>query len=109
MAMETAPIHESSVDEAAVDGWYEDRTIALTLLLSLTGFFVAAFFLSRSYVVILYLLTALVVAHYSAMRRQDRELPAFGLQRDIVRWPLWTIAGVIGLYLVVKVLLTVGA
>ncbi len=95
-------------DDGAVHAWFEDRAIALTLLLSLTGCFVAAFFLSRSYVVILYLLTALVVAHYSAMRRQDVELPAFALQADVLRWPMYSVAGVVVLYLVVKVMLAVG-
>lgn len=95
-------------DPAQVRAWFEDRAIALTLLLSLTGCFVSAFFLSRSYVVILYLLTALVVAHYSSMRQQDVELPAFALQADVVRWPLYALGGVVGLYIVVKVLLAVG-
>ncbi len=98
----------SEPDEGAVHAWFEDRAIALTLLLSLTGCFVAAFFLSRSYVVILYLLTALVVAHYTAMRRQDLELPAFALQADVLRWPIYAVTGVVGLYLVVKIMLAVG-
>lgn len=97
------------VDDAQVDAWYEDRAIALTLLLSLCGFFTAAFFLSRSYIVILYLLAALVVAHYTAMRDRNPALPAFGLQHDLVRWPVWSVAGVAGLYVMVKVLLAVGA
>lgn len=92
-------------DDEAIDAWYEDRAIALALLLSLCGFFVGAFFLSRSYIVILYLLAALVVAHYTAMRGRDEELPAFGLHQDLLRWPLWSVVGVVGLYLVVKVLL----
>lgn len=92
-------------DDAAIRAWYEDRAIALALLLSLCGFFVGAFFLSRSYIVILYLLAALVVAHYTAMRSRDGELPAFGLHQDMLRWPLWSVAGVVGLYLAVKVLL----
>ncbi len=92
-------------DPAAVDAWFEDRDMALTLLLSLCGFFTAAFFLSRSYLVVLYLLAALVVAHYTGMRRRNPELPAFSLQYDLLRWPLWSVAGVVGLYLMVKVLL----
>lgn len=101
-------VDQEAVDPEAVDAWFKDRAIALTLLLSLTGCFVAAFFLSRSYVVILYLLTALVVAHYGAMRRQDDALPAFALQADVVRWPVYAAGFVVGLYLVVKVMLAVG-
>lgn len=97
------------VDEADVAAWFEDRSIAFTLFLALCGFFTAAFFLSRSYVVVLYLLAALVVAHYTAMRSRNAALPAFGLQHDLVRWPLLAVGGVVGLYLMVKVLLAVGA
>lgn len=92
-----------------VDTWFEDRAIALTLLLALSGFFIAAFFLSRSYIVVLYLLAALVVAHYTAMRSRNDALPAFGLHHDVLRWPAFAVAGVAGLYLTVKVLLVVGA
>jgi hypothetical protein len=79
--------------------------LTLTLLLSLTGFFVAAFFLSRSYVIILYLLVAMVVAHYMRMRETYSSLPAFSLDKDLVRWPVYAVIGVIFLYVVVKVLL----
>ena len=75
------------------------------LLLSLTGFFTAAFFLSRSYVVILYLLVALVVGHYTRMRATYPSLPVFSLEKDLIRWPSYAVIGVIGLYLTVKVLL----
>lgn len=99
---------EAETRADAAQAWFQDRAIALTLLLSLVGCFVAAFFLSRSYVVIVYLLAALVVAHYTAMRRQDAALPAFPLQADLVRWPLVAAAAVVGLYLLVKVMLAVG-
>ncbi|MCY7353517.1 MAG: O-antigen ligase family protein [Lysobacter sp.] len=85
--------------------WLEDKAIALTLLLSLSGFFAAAFFLSRSYLVILYLLAALVVGHYVAMQARYPALPRFSLGQDVLRWPLWALAGVVGLYVMVKVLL----
>jgi O-antigen ligase len=96
---------DAGPDPEAVDAWFDDRDMALTLLLSLCGFFTAAFFLSRSYVIVLYLLAALVVAHYTGMRRRNPELPAFELQHDLLRWPLWAAAGVVGLYVLVKILL----
>ena len=68
-------------------------------------FFTAAFFLSRSYVVILYLLVALVVGHYTRMRATYPSLPVFSLEKDLIRWPSYAVIGVIGLYLTVKVLL----
>ena len=83
----------------------EGRAIAMALLLSLAGFFTCAFFLSRSYVVILYLLAALVVAHYTDMRRDDPELPHFTLSRDLLAWPFVGLGAAVALYVVVKVLL----
>jgi O-antigen ligase len=92
-------------DETVVGEWRDDRAVTLTLLLSLTGFFVAAFFLSRSYLVILYLLVAMVVAHYLRLRGTYPSLPAFTLDRDLVRWPVYAVVSVIFLYVMVKVLL----
>jgi O-antigen ligase len=96
---------EEEPDPAAIDAWFEDRDMALTLLLSLCGFFTAAFFLSRSYVVVLYLLAALVVAHYTGMRGRNPELPVFELPQDAARWAFWSAAGIVGLYVLVKVLM----
>jgi putative inorganic carbon (HCO3(-)) transporter len=98
-----------AADGEEVAAWFEDRAIAFTLFLALWGFFIAGFFLSRSYVVVLYLLAALVVAHYTAMRSRNDTLPAFGLHHDLLRWPLLAVGGVVTLYVVVKVLLVLGA
>jgi O-antigen ligase len=92
-------------DEVALREWQTDKALSLCLLISLCGFFTAAFFLSRSYVVILYLLVALVVGHYTRMRNTYPSLPVFSLEKDIIRWPAYAVIGVIGLYLTVKVLL----
>ena len=92
-------------DEVALKEWRTDKALSLCLLISLAGFFTAAFFLSRSYVVILYLLVALVVGHYTRMRNTYPSLPVFSLEKDIIRWPAYAVIGVIGLYLTVKVLL----
>lgn len=83
----------------------EGRAIAMTLLLSLIGFFTAAFFLSRSYVIILYLLAAVVVAHYADIRRDEPDLPRFPLGDDLLLWPIAGVGSAIFLYIVVKVLL----
>lgn len=95
-------------DDAAEDGDDDDedgRRLALAMLIALAGFFTCAFFLSRSYVVILYLLLALVVAHYGNLRDRNPALPAFSFARDLLVWPFVAVGGVIGLYIVVKVLL----
>lgn len=83
----------------------EGRAIAFTLLLSLIGFFTSAFFLSRSYVVILYLLAALVVAQYAEMRRDDAALRGFSLAGDALLWPCIGVGAAFGLYAMVKLLL----
>jgi putative inorganic carbon (hco3(-)) transporter len=94
------------MDFEALDARIEEgRAIAMTLLLSLIGFFIAAFFLSRSYVIILYLLTALVVAHYADIRRDDPGLPRYLLADDALLWPAVGVGSAIFLYIVVKVLL----
>lgn len=85
----------------------EGRGIAMALLLSLAGFFTCAFFLSRSYVVILYLLAAVVVAHYVDMRRDDPSLPHFTLSKDFLLLPVIGVIATIGLMVVVKVLLVI--
>ncbi|GAB2506803.1 hypothetical protein GCM10027084_21720 [Pseudoxanthomonas sangjuensis] len=92
-------------DEDALAEWRTDRALTLTLLMSLSGFFTAAFFLSRSYVVILYLLVAIVVAHYTRLRRQYPSLPVFSLEQDLLRWPIYAVIGAVVLYVLVKVLL----
>jgi putative inorganic carbon (HCO3(-)) transporter len=94
-------------EEQAWD-WIEDRRITLALLVALVGFFTAAFFLSRSYVILLYLLAALVVAHFSVVRDRNPDLPGFALSAHLVRWPVIAVAGVVALYVVVKVLLAMG-
>ncbi len=91
--------------DALEAGIAEGRAIAMTLLLSLVGFFVSAFFLSRSYIIVLYLLAALVVAHYADMRREDPALPRFKLGNDIVLMPAIGVGSVVALYVLVKILL----
>ncbi|SEL09391.1 O-antigen ligase [Pseudoxanthomonas sp. GM95] len=92
-------------DAAAVAAWKTERAVAMTLLLSLSGWLVTAFFLSRSYALVLYLLTALMVAAYANARRQFPSLPGFEIGRDWVRLGMVAAMTVAGLYVVVKVLL----
>lgn len=94
-------------DDVALEQWRADRALTFSLLLSLSGFFTSAFFLSRSYVVILYVLVALVVANYTRLRREYPSLPVFSLEKDMLRLPAYGVAGVIAIYVMVKVLLAV--
>lgn len=85
--------------------WTFDRKLGLTLFLSVCGFFACAFFLSRGYVVILYLQAALIVAYYTMMRSRYPALPEFKLGNDLLRWPIYAAFGVVLLFVIVKVLL----
>jgi len=85
----------------------DDLAISKALTLSFSGLLVTAFFLSRSYVVLPYLLIALVMAHYAGMRRRYPGMARFRLLGDVVLWPLWSLLSVLGLYLCVKTLLAI--
>jgi O-antigen ligase len=91
-------------DSSAQAAWASEQSIARTLLFSLCGFFAAAFFLSRSYAILLYVLTALVVGYYTGVRKRYPALPEFSLQKDAVRWPMISIGVIVGLYLVIRTL-----
>lgn len=97
--------HDGEHAQELMDQWHRDQGIAFTLLLSLCGFFASAFFLSRSYVITLYLLAAIVVGHYSSMQGTYPWLPKFKLGKDVLRWPLISLVAVVLLFVVVKILL----
>lgn len=102
------PCDEDGEDEdAALDQAeaMEEHRLAMTLMMSMTGFFTAAFFLSRSYVIILYLLIAIIVAWYRLASDRDASLPRFRFSADLLYWPIAVIGLVIALHVVVKVLL----
>jgi putative inorganic carbon (HCO3(-)) transporter len=90
---------------AAEASWATDRAIAWTLLVSLAGFATCAFFLSRSYVIIFYLLAAVVVAHFSDVRQRWPHVAPFRLSQDIPRWGVYSGVAVVVFYLILKVLL----
>lgn len=92
-------------DPAMASEWRQDRAVAIALMLAFCGFVVSAFFLSRTYVVILYVFAGLVVAHYSTMRNRYPFLPEFSLMRNLALWPIVSAIGAVALYIVVRVLL----
>jgi O-antigen ligase len=98
--------HEPELTEpASIAEWKVERSLAMTLLLAQVGFYTATFFLSRSYVILLYLLAALVLGYYLGARQRYPGLPRFELSRDLLRWPVAAVGSIIGLYLLVKILL----
>jgi hypothetical protein len=95
----------TGADSTALAAWKRERSLALTLLLAQAGFLAAAFFLSRSYVILLYLLAGLVVGWYTGARSRWNGLPGFELSRDLVRWPVAAVVSIVLLYVIVKILL----
>lgn len=85
--------------------WQSERTIALTLLLSLCGMYAAAFFLSRSYMVVLYLLAAMVTGYYVGARQRFPGLPAFSLSEGWWRWVPKALGSIAMFFVLVAVLL----
>jgi putative inorganic carbon (HCO3(-)) transporter len=85
--------------------WQAERRIALTLLLSLCGLFAAAFFLSRSYMIVLYLIAALVTGYYVGARQRYPELPNFRISEGGWRWVPAAMGSIAALFVLVAVLL----
>ncbi len=96
---------EAAMDPEQSKPWQDEQVLALTLLLSLCGLFAAAFFLSRSYMIVLYLLAALVTGYYIGARQRFPGLPTFSLSNDWWRWVPATMGSIVGLYVLVAVLL----
>ncbi|MBW4049140.1 MAG: O-antigen ligase family protein [Proteobacteria bacterium] len=89
--------------------WERERGLALTLLLSLCGMFAAAFFLSRSYMIVLYLLLAVVVGHFVGVRRRFPEVAGFSLISDGWIWGPLALGSIALLFIVVAVLMRLAA
>jgi hypothetical protein len=85
--------------------WLGEKDLAMTLLLSLCGMFTAAFFLSRSYTVVLYLVMAVGVGYYVGLRRRFPGLPGFSFQAGWWRWCMVAVVAIFALFILVAVLL----
>ena len=85
--------------------WQEERPFALTLLLSLLGMFACAFFLSRSYMIVLYVVLALVTGFYVGARERVGGLPSLAMSESGGRWIPAAIGSIAGLFVLVAVLL----
>ena len=96
---------EPAADKELAKRWQDERAMALPLLLSLWGLFAAAFFLSRSYMIVLYLLIAVVTGYYVGVRQRFPDLPTFSLSEGWWRWVPAAMGSIAGLYVLVAVLL----
>ena len=84
--------------------WTQERRMAMTLLIAQVGFYACAFFLSRSYVILLYIMLGMVTGWYSGVRERWAGMPGFSAQRDWFKWCVVSVISVIVLWVVVKVL-----
>ncbi len=96
---------EAATQSGGHDEWKDERRMAFTLLLSLCGMFAAAFFLSRSYIILVYLLIAMVVGYYSGVRQRWPALPLFRVSDHGVRWMVVSLASIVLLYVITTILL----
>lgn len=96
-------------DPARAKAWQSEQRMALTLLLSLCGLFSAAFFLSRSYTVVMYLIAAMVVGYYVSARQRFPGLRLFTLTDNVGRWFTATAGSIAGFFVLVAILLRVSA
>ena len=103
------PVPVEGGDPAAVAAtaaaWARERSMAMTLFLSQCGLFACAFFLSRSYTIVLYLFLAVVAGYYVGARARCPGLPAFRLGDHLLRWGVLSVAGIVFLYVTTTVLL----
>jgi hypothetical protein len=69
------------------------------------GLFTAAFFLSRSYMIVLYLFAALVTGFYVGARERYPDLPDFSFAHNLLRWVPATVGSIAALFVLVAFLL----
>ena len=98
------PTGPSGVESAPL-AWDDVATAATSLSYSLIGSLVAAFFLSRSYVVFLFLLFALIIAVFQMARTRWPQIPSFRANEMIGMLFLVEICTMVFLWLVTRVLL----
>jgi O-antigen ligase len=94
-----------SGDESLQAEWREHRRLGLILVYSLVACLTAAFFLSRAYVIILYLLVAMIVGLYQSASRRLGGLPGFEMRLIWKRLLQLEVATVFLLWLTTRVLL----
>lgn len=98
-------VHLAPPPQPEAQEWVEEQKMARTLLYSLCGFLAGAFFLSRSYNILLYVLCACAVAHYQNVRRLYPAFPAVTFREIAWKMAMLTGGSAVFFYLLVKVLL----
>ncbi|WP_199099444.1 O-antigen ligase family protein [Dyella sp. ASV21] len=85
--------------------WQIERPLALTLFIALCGMFTTAFFLSRSYMIVLYLILAIAVGYFVGARKRMPGMANYRITRNWWRWVPAAMGSIAGLYVLVAILL----
>jgi O-antigen ligase len=101
----TAAAEGEGLAASESDSWTALQGAARTLWYGYLGGLAAAFFLSRSYVIVLYLHIGLIVAVFQLARREYPALPPVRFTPIAGRLVLLAIGSVIGMWLLTRVLL----
>ena len=88
--------------------WDEYRKIARTYLYTMLGFFSCAFFLSRSYNILLFILCALCVALYQSARGRWPQFASIQFGGIAGRIFAFEIGSIVFMFILVKILLLLG-
>ena len=84
----------------------QEKTLSLYLTVSMIGFAVTAFFISRSYAMFLYIFAAVVSASFYRLRHKYPELPLAFKGADVGRVFVMSMFSLLCLYLLLKSLLS---
>ncbi|WP_114238537.1 O-antigen ligase [Dyella sp. C9] len=96
---------DATAEPEAFAQWETERPLALTLFIVLCGMFTTAFFLSRSYMIVLYLILAIVVGYYVGVRQRLPGVQTTRLTQGWWRWVPAAMGSIAGLYVLVAILL----
>ena len=101
-------VQKRDTDPQDPPSWVDIQAAAAALAYAFVGALVAALFLSRTYVVFLYLMVALVVAVYQLAGRHWPALTPVRLGSMFGRLLALTIASIVGFWLLTRLLLSFG-
>ena len=90
----------------AGDSLRQEKTLSLYMAVSIIGFAVTAFFISRSYAMFFYIFAAIVSASFYRLRNKYPKLPLALQGKDIARGIGYSVFSLILLYLLLKSLLS---
>jgi putative inorganic carbon (hco3(-)) transporter len=97
-----------SVAAAGTDDWPEYAKVSRTYFYSLLGFLIPAFFLSRSYNILLFMLCALCAALYQNVRRQWPAFSPITFGQIAGKTVVFEVGSIVLMYFLIKMLLLLG-